>query len=118
MSRPIARAALRSTSSNGSAIFIPQIRRLVFEYCDVFATSSRTRSYIFKHIEQLARDNPHVEIVIRQRTGRPPIIRGLYLNGRDKVIELTNLEPLSIQQKVQLLLDSSGAPIKPLKTLS
>jgi len=37
------------------------------------------------------------------------------VNGRDKVIELTNLEPLSIQQKVQLLLDSSGAPIKPLK---
>jgi large subunit ribosomal protein L43 len=36
-------------------------------------------------------------------------------NGRDKVIPLNGLEVTGIQQKVQLLLDSSGAKIKPLK---
>jgi len=36
-------------------------------------------------------------------------------NGRDKVIPLQDLEVSAIQQKVQLLLDASGAKIKHLK---
>lgn len=46
--------------------------------------------------------------------------RYLYLtqnavNGRDKVIGLKGFETATVEQKVQLLLDSSGAKIKPLK---
>ena len=37
------------------------------------------------------------------------------VNNRDKVIPLNGFEVNGIQQKVQLLLDSSGAKIKPLK---
>lgn len=37
------------------------------------------------------------------------------MNNRDKVIPLNGFEVTGIQQKVQLLLDSSGAKIKPLK---
>ncbi len=37
------------------------------------------------------------------------------MNDRDKVIPLNGFEVNGIQQKVQLLLDSSGAKIKPLK---
>jgi large subunit ribosomal protein L43 len=37
------------------------------------------------------------------------------VNNRDKVIPLKELEVTGIQKKVQLLLDSSGAKIQPLK---
>ena len=37
------------------------------------------------------------------------------VNNRDKVIPLNGFEVNGIQQKVQLLLDSSGAKIKPLR---
>lgn len=37
------------------------------------------------------------------------------MNNREKVIPLDELEVNQIQQKVQLLLDSSGAQIKSLK---
>jgi large subunit ribosomal protein L43 len=37
------------------------------------------------------------------------------VNNREKVIPLETLEVNGIQKKVQLLLDSSGAQIKPLK---
>jgi large subunit ribosomal protein L43 len=37
------------------------------------------------------------------------------VNNRDKVIPLNGFEVNGVQQKVQLLLDSSGAKIKPLK---
>lgn len=125
------RASLKSLPANGSAFFIPQIRRLVFEYCEHQPGSARVRLFLVKQVEQLAHDNPHVEFVVKQRNNKRPIIRGLYctldirhfrphslvaVNDRDKVIEITGLEPPSIMQKVQLLLDSSGAPIKPLKT--
>ncbi|KAF8520147.1 hypothetical protein BU17DRAFT_47066, partial [Hysterangium stoloniferum] len=37
------------------------------------------------------------------------------VNGREKVVPLNGFETTMIHQKVQLLLDSSGAKIKPLK---
>ena len=37
------------------------------------------------------------------------------VNNRDKVVPLNGFEVNGIQKKVQLLLDSSGAKIKPLK---
>ncbi|CAA7259996.1 unnamed protein product [Cyclocybe aegerita] len=113
--RPLLRAQLRSKPANGHTTFLPQIRKLVFEYCDKWPSSANTRTYIQAHISQLALDNPHVELVVKQRNQKEPIVRGFYVNTRDKVIPLNNLEVTGIQKKVKLLLDSSGAKIVPLK---
>ncbi|KAF8979093.1 thioredoxin-like protein [Cyathus striatus] len=112
---PILRAALRSKPANGHAAFIPHIRKLVFEYCDNWPSSQNTRSFLRAHLRDLAARNPHVEVVVKQRNHKEPIVRGFYANNRDKVIPLQKLEVTGIQQKVQLLLDASGAKIKPLK---
>ncbi|KAF7437244.1 hypothetical protein PC9H_004081 [Pleurotus ostreatus] len=112
---PIFRAQLRSRQANGHSIFIPQVRKLVFEFCDKWPSSANTRTYLLNHLEDLARENPHVEVVVKQRNQNEPIVRGFYLNGRDKVIPLNEFEVTGIQKKVQLLLDSSGAKIKSLK---
>lgn len=45
----------------------------------------------------------------------PPVPAFGAVNNRDKVVPLNGLEVNGIQKKVQLLLDSSGAKIKPLK---
>ncbi|EMD41596.1 hypothetical protein CERSUDRAFT_102015 [Gelatoporia subvermispora B] len=113
--RPLYRAALSTKPSNGHVAFIPQIRKLVFEFCEKWPSSQNTRTYIRDHLEDLARANPHVEIVVKQRNQREPIARGFYLNDRDKVIPLNGEEVTGVQKKVQLLLDASGAKIKPLK---
>ncbi|KAF9478734.1 mitochondrial ribosomal protein subunit L51 [Pholiota conissans] len=116
MSHPVVlRAQLRSRPANGHAAFIPHIRKLVFEYCDKWPTSQNTRTYLLTQIQILARQNPHVEVVVKQRNQKEPIVRGFYANNRDKVIPLKELEVTGIQKKVQLLLDSSGAKIQPLK---
>ncbi|KIJ45730.1 hypothetical protein M422DRAFT_166701 [Sphaerobolus stellatus SS14] len=111
----ILRGSLKSKPSNGHAAFIPQIRKLVLEYCDHWPSSENTRTFLRNHIEDLARAHPHVEVVVKQRPFQQPIARGFYLNGRDKVIPLNGFEVTGVKQKVQLLLDSSGAKIKPLK---
>ena len=76
--RPLLRAQLTSRPANGHVSFIPQIRKLVFEYCEKWPSSANTRTYIKNHLEDLARTNPHVEIVVRQRNFKEPIIRGFY----------------------------------------
>ncbi|KJA29349.1 hypothetical protein HYPSUDRAFT_176226 [Hypholoma sublateritium FD-334 SS-4] len=111
----IMRAQLRSRPANGHAAFLPQIRKLVFEYCDKWPTSHHTRTFLLTRLQALARENPHVEVVVKQRNQKEPIVRGFYVNNRDKVIPLKELEVTAIQKKVQLLLDASGAKIVPLK---
>lgn len=76
--KPLLRAQLTSKPANGHVSFIPQIRKLVFEYCDKWPSSANTRTYICNHLEDLARANPHVEFVVKQRNQREPIIRGFY----------------------------------------
>ncbi|KAL0950619.1 hypothetical protein HGRIS_007410 [Hohenbuehelia grisea] len=112
---PVFRASLRSRPANGHVAFIPQIRKLVFEYCDKWPSSANTRTYLKNHLEDLARANPYVEVVLKQRNHNEPIVRGFYINNREKVIPLNEFEVTGIQKKVELLLDSSGAKIKSLK---
>jgi len=76
--KPILRASLRSLPSNGHDAFIPQIRKIIFEYCETWPTSTNMRTYILNHLEDVARQNPHVEIVVKYRPHREPIVRGLY----------------------------------------
>ncbi|KAI9428604.1 thioredoxin-like protein [Lactarius indigo] len=115
MEQPIFRAQLCSKQSNGHTAFVPQIRKLVFEYSQNWSSSANTRTYLKNNLQNIARANPHVEVVVRQRPNRQPIVRGLYLNDNEKVIPLNGFEVTGIENKVQLLLDSSGAKIKSLK---
>jgi len=74
----IFRAQLRSTPANGHAAFLPQIRKLVFEFCNKWPSSANTRTFLLNDLQSLARQNPHVEVVVRQRNHREPILRGFY----------------------------------------
>ncbi|KAG6371617.1 hypothetical protein JVT61DRAFT_9330 [Boletus reticuloceps] len=115
MASALLRAQLRSAPANGHAAFIPHIRKVVLEFCQHGPSSANARIFISKDMQCLARDNPHVEFVVKQRNGHEPIARGFYANGRDKVIPLQRLEVNGIERKVQLILESSGSKIKALK---
>ena len=78
VTKPIFRAQLASKHSNGHVAFVPQIRKLVFEYSQNWSSSANTRSYLHNNLQILARANPHVEVVVRQRNNRQPIVRGFY----------------------------------------
>ncbi|KAF7301940.1 L51-S25-CI-B8 domain-containing protein [Mycena indigotica] len=112
---PLLRAQTNSLPANGHGAFVPQIRKLVFEYCNDWPSSAPTRTFLSRNLVAFAREHPHVEIVVKQRNRKEPIVRGFYANGRDKVIALNKLQVTGIEQKLQLLLDSSGMKIKPLK---
>lgn len=76
--RVLLRGQLASRASNGHVAFIPQCRKLVFEYCDKWPSSANARTFLHNHLEDYARAHPHVEIVVRERNHKQPIVRGFY----------------------------------------
>ena len=76
--RPIFRASLRSNQANGHSVFIPQCRKIVFEYCDKWPSSANTRTFLLNHLQSVAKENPHVEFVVKRRNNKEPIVRGFY----------------------------------------
>ena len=76
--KPFLRGHQQSLPANGHGAFIPQVRKLVFEFCDNWASSANLRTYIHNHLEDVARANPHVEFVVRRRSCREPVVRGFY----------------------------------------
>ncbi|KAL1412382.1 39S ribosomal protein L51, mitochondrial [Vanrija albida] len=120
MVRPGALANLaRSVPVPGYNHFLTPLRKIVFDY-DAESPSQRgLRSYLAKPLLTMAKENPDIEIVVRKlKRGKAGVIRGHYTNGRDKVICLNGLEENQVANKVDLVLNSSGAKIKPLKNLT
>ncbi|KAK4699722.1 large subunit ribosomal protein L43, partial [Phenoliferia sp. Uapishka_3] len=115
MTTPILRRSLAVPLSSGKSQFILPCKKLIFEYCETWGSNKGMKQTISNNLIQLARNNPSVEVVLKRVDNRHPHLRGVYLNGRDKVICVRNLPPPSILAKAQLLLDSSGAKITSLK---
>jgi large subunit ribosomal protein L43 len=66
-----------------------------------------------KHaLPAFAKENPQIEIRVSPRPHKHPIIKGHYINGREKAICVRNLEPEQITQKANLLKQASGEKLK------
>jgi len=62
-----------------------------------------------KHIlPRFARSNPGVEIHVSPRPHSHPVIRGHYINGKEKAVCVRNLEMEQVLLKAELLRDASG----------
>lgn len=78
--------------------------------------------YLKHHLTAFAKANPQIEIRVSPRPRKHPVVRGVYINGREKAICVRNLEPDQIAQKVALLREASGEKLKrinkPVKSLN
>ncbi|KAH0610887.1 uncharacterized protein H6S33_011314 [Morchella sextelata] len=106
--------ALRAVSKaqNGVGAFVLQCKRLDFHYCDWAGASRGMKSFIAHKLADFAKANPQIEITVSPRPNQHPIIRGSYINGREKVICVRKLDHLQILQKAELLRNSSGQKLK------
>ncbi|RKP22737.1 thioredoxin-like protein [Syncephalis pseudoplumigaleata] len=106
---------LLSVNKNGVGTFVLQCRKLVFHYCERSGSSRGMNEYLRSHLVSFAKENPQIEILVTPRPSKHPVIRGFYLNGREKVVCVRNTEPHRIAETVQLLRDTSGMKVKVLK---
>ena len=59
--------------------------------------------------------HPQIEIHVSPRPSRHPIVRGTYINGREKAICVKNLEKEQILKKAELLSEDSGERVRRVK---
>lgn len=83
-----------------------------FGYCDWSGSSRGMNTFLKTHLTEFASNNPQIQFTIKKRPHSHPIIRGSYINGREKVICVRNMKESEILQKCQLLKDASGLQLK------
>ncbi|KAI5481005.1 ribosome control protein 1 domain containing protein [Pseudohyphozyma bogoriensis] len=110
-SKLLRRALSVPTSNGGPSAFTLPVKRLVLTYGETWGSNRGMKNFIVNNLVGVAQRNPGVEVVVKRVENEHPSLRGVYVNGRDKVICVRNLEPSAIERKAQLLLDSSGAKI-------
>ena len=76
---------------------------------------NESSTFLTHLLRPFAIQNPQIEIHVSPRPNRHPIIRGSYINGREKTICVRNLEMQQILQKAELLRDASGEKLKRVK---
>ena len=69
-------------------------------------------SFLRNTLPSFARSHPQIEIHISPRPRKHPVVRGHYVNGREKSICVRNLAKEQILQKTELLRDASGEKLK------
>lgn len=94
------------------AVFTLTISTLPLPFTDITPHSTFLRSPL---LASFAKAHPQIIIHISPRPNTHPIIRGSYINGREKVICVRNLEKEQILQKVELLRDANGEKVKRVK---
>lgn len=103
---------LSNFSKNGVGAFILQCKRLTFHYCD-WAGSSRGMNHFLRYsLPRFARSHPQIEIQVSPRPRKHPVVKGHYINGREKSVCVRNLTKEQILQKAELLRDASGEKLK------
>lgn len=72
-------------------------------------------AFLKQLLRPFAAQHPQIEIHVSPRPSRHPVIRGTYINGREKAICVKNLEREQVLQKVELLRDASGEKVRRVK---
>ncbi|TKA41289.1 hypothetical protein B0A54_06191 [Friedmanniomyces endolithicus] len=85
--------------------------------------SNTVSSAFLKHqLPAFAAQNPSIEISVSPRPGRHPVIKGQYINGREKAICVRNMEATEVTKKAELLKTASGEKLrrdrKPVKSFN
>ncbi|CAG7946953.1 unnamed protein product [Penicillium nalgiovense] len=104
-----------TAARNGAGAFILQCKRLDFHYCNWAGSSKGMVAFLEKTLPTFARENPQIEIRVSPRPQKHPLIKGLYINGREKPVCVRNMEPHEILKKANLLKEASGEKLKRVK---
>eukprot|EP01112_Ceratiomyxa_fruticulosa_P021899 TRINITY_DN7862_c0_g1_i1.p1 TRINITY_DN7862_c0_g1~~TRINITY_DN7862_c0_g1_i1.p1 ORF type:complete len:103 (-),score=7.12 TRINITY_DN7862_c0_g1_i1:170-478(-) len=85
-----------------------QLKNLRLSFCKIGGSSRGIRELILAPIEQFKKDNPQLNVEIRNRNGHHPYVRGEYLTGYTKTISVRNKSVKEIMEVIKFLRSSNG----------
>ncbi|CAL5870844.1 uncharacterized protein PFLUO_LOCUS5085 [Penicillium psychrofluorescens] len=97
-----------TSAQNGAGAFILQCKRLDLHYNLQGASSHGLRTFVQTLLPKFARQYPQIEFRVSPTPKKHPVVRGHYINGREKPICVRNMQPNEILKKVILLKEASG----------
>ncbi|CCG84476.1 protein of unknown function [Taphrina deformans PYCC 5710] len=97
---------------NGLGAFILQCKNIEFGYCEWAGSSRGLNRFLQTKLPRFAAQNSQINFSVTKRPHSHPIVRGTYINGREKVICVRNMDESEILQKCELLKNSSGNKLK------
>lgn len=106
--KPVARVPLLQ---NGLGAFVLHCRRIVLQFDKTGGSSQGLRDFLKLRLDKYAESNPKIEFRVVQKAGHP-VIKGEYINGREKAICIRNLNIDNVQNKLNLLRESSGEQLR------
>ena len=99
--------ALRSRS-NMSLRGVRQLKELVIRYSDLDGSSKGIREWMKSDLVKLANENPSLILRTEVKRAKHPFLRGIYVNGNEKVIGVKNESPEVIHDYALLLRNQIG----------
>ena len=85
----------------------------VFRFAESFLPFNS--AFLANSLPAFAKLHPQIQIHVSPRPHAHPIIKGHYVNGREKVICVRNLEKEQVLRKAELLRDASGDKLRKIK---
>ncbi|KAK3213718.1 hypothetical protein GRF29_28g708044 [Pseudopithomyces chartarum] len=96
-----------ATAQNGVGAFILPCKRITLRYCDWAGSSRGMNAYLKTQFGLFAKRNPQVEFQVYRKHNQDPVITAYYLNGHQKSVNVKNLTPEGVREKIELLRNSS-----------
>ena len=85
-------------------------------YLSLPPVTDTSSAFLKSHLlPAFSKANPQIEIRISPRPRKHPVIKGTYINGREKAICVRNLEKEQVLQKAELLMQASGEKNKKIR---
>lgn len=72
------------------------------------ANPASSSQFLLHNLPAFAAANPQIEIRVSPRPHKHPVIKGYYINGREKAICVRNLEKDQVLVKTNLLREANG----------
>ncbi|KAH3671767.1 hypothetical protein WICMUC_004578 [Wickerhamomyces mucosus] len=108
---PIKPIPLLPKFQNGLGSFILQCKKITLQVDKAGGSSEGLRQFLKLRLNNYAISNPKIEFRIVEKHGHP-IIKGHYINGREKAICIRNLNVDNVENKLNLLKESSGEQLR------
>ena len=87
---------------------VRQLKELVIRYSDLDGSSKGIREWMKSDLVKLANENPSLILRTEVKRAKHPFLRGIYVNGNEKVIGVKNESPEVIHDYALLLRNQIG----------
>ncbi|KAF1973787.1 hypothetical protein BU23DRAFT_505971 [Bimuria novae-zelandiae CBS 107.79] len=120
---PLSAIKTVATAQNGVGAFILPCKRITLSYCDWAGSSRGMNAYLKNQLGAFAKRNPQIEIQVYKKAKHHPVMTADYLNGHRKSINVKNMTPEGVKEKIELLRNASPeedkrVPNKPVTSIN